>query len=124
MLDLHTFQHACCSGKTPAAARDCSVVAAQSPVGSLPANVLIMIAAASAATAAAAAQWTVENASQWRVVFQTIKFSFAGITLLDKPIDNAVGLWTLTYIDDDFRVLTARSLGRNDGGNVYILAKK
>eukprot|EP00611_Tribonema_gayanum_P025863 TRINITY_DN6004_c1_g1_i1.p1 TRINITY_DN6004_c1_g1~~TRINITY_DN6004_c1_g1_i1.p1 ORF type:complete len:275 (+),score=81.73 TRINITY_DN6004_c1_g1_i1:30-827(+) len=68
------------------------------------------------------ATWTVENASQWRVIFQNIKFSVLGVALLNKEI-SAEGLWTLSYLDDDFRILTARSLARSDGGNVYILAK-
>jgi hypothetical protein len=70
------------------------------------------------------ADWEVLNQNQWRVRFLSIKFSIAGIQLVNKPIADTVGLWTITYLDDELRILTARSLARNDGGNVYVLKRE
>jgi hypothetical protein len=70
------------------------------------------------------ADWEVLNQNQWRVRFLSIKFSLAGIQLVNKPIADTVGLWTITYLDDELRILTARSLARNDGGNVYVLKRE
>ncbi|CAB1098813.1 unnamed protein product [Ectocarpus sp. CCAP 1310/34] len=67
------------------------------------------------------ATWDVVNKSQWKVVFKSIAFLLFGQQLVKNELDQA-GLWTLSYLDDDMRVLTARSLER-DTGNVYVLAR-
>ncbi|CAM9110356.1 unnamed protein product [Phaeothamnion confervicola] len=69
------------------------------------------------------ATWEVAGPRQWRVIFRDIAILLFDITLVKKDINNAVGLWTLLYIDADYRVLTARSLAR-DEGNLYILEKE
>ncbi|CAM9734887.1 unnamed protein product [Chrysoparadoxa australica] len=68
------------------------------------------------------ATWEVLNEKQWKVIFLDIAFKLLGVELIRKELGQE-GLWTLTYVDDDFRVLTARSLERNDGGNLYVLAR-
>lgn len=56
-----------------------------------------------------------------QVVFKSIAFLLFGQQVVKNELDQA-GLWTLSYLDDDMRVLTARSLER-DTGNVYVLAR-
>ncbi|CAM9229251.1 unnamed protein product [Choristocarpus tenellus] len=67
------------------------------------------------------ATWEVMNDTQWKVIFKTIKFSLWGLQLIEKEIDN-VGIWTLMYLDQNMRVLSARSTERTSG-NMYILVK-
>lgn len=56
-----------------------------------------------------------------QVVFKTIAFLLFGQQLVKKDLGQE-GIWTLSYLDDDMRVLTARSLER-DTGNLYVLAR-
>lgn len=56
-----------------------------------------------------------------QVVFKTIAFLLWGQQLVKKDLGQA-GLWTLSYLDNDIRILTARSLER-DTGNLYVLAR-
>lgn len=56
-----------------------------------------------------------------QVFFKTIAFLLFGQQLVKKELGQA-GLWTLSYLDNDMRVLTARSLDR-DTGNLYVLAR-
>ncbi|CAN0491035.1 unnamed protein product, partial [Scytosiphon promiscuus] len=56
-----------------------------------------------------------------QVIFETITFSLWGQQVIKKDLDQA-GLWTLSYLDSDFRILTARSLERKTG-NLYVLAR-
>eukprot|EP00752_Nemacystus_decipiens_P017553 g15730.t1 len=67
------------------------------------------------------ATWEVVNQNQWKVIFKTIAFLLFGQQLFKKELGQA-GLWTLSYLDNDMRVLTARSLER-DSGNLYVLSR-
>ncbi|CAM9243681.1 unnamed protein product, partial [Ascophyllum nodosum] len=67
------------------------------------------------------ATWEVVNKRQWKVIFKTIAFSLWGQQLIKRDLAQE-GLWTLSYLDEDFRVLTARSLER-ETGNLYVLGR-
>ena len=75
------------------------------------------------------ATWDNLNDRTWRVKFESINFKLAGISLVSKPL-TAEGIWRLTYIDDDLRVLYAqgsngKTLEQKDKviENIYILSK-
>ena len=68
------------------------------------------------------ATWDVLAKDKWQVNFESVRFSVLGVTLVEKDL-SAVGVWRMTYLDDDFRILYA-SGGRNiPKENIYILAK-
>ncbi|CAM9988683.1 unnamed protein product [Sphacelaria rigidula] len=67
------------------------------------------------------ATWEVINQKQWKVIFQTIAFLLWGTQVVKKELGQE-GLWTLSYLDQDMRILTARSFEKKNG-NLYILAK-
>ena len=71
------------------------------------------------------ATWDDLNAKEWRVRFQSIKFKFLGVQLVEKSLTGSIGIWRMTYLDDNLRILYARS--KEDPStieNIYILAKK
>ncbi len=75
------------------------------------------------------ASWDNLNDRTWRVKFESINFKLAGISLVSKPL-TAEGIWRLTYVDDDLRVLYAqgnagKTLEQKDKvtENIYILSK-
>jgi PAP_fibrillin len=74
--------------------------------------------------AALDATWSNLNPKLWEVKFQKIVFKIAGIKVVDKPLE-AVGLWRMTYLDDDYRVLYT-SVGKSTPPkeSLFILAKK
>ena len=67
------------------------------------------------------ATWDALNDKTWRVRFQSIKFSIAGIPIVKKELQ-AEGIWRLSYVDDDLRVLYAQG-GKSSTENIYILSK-
>ena len=66
--------------------------------------------------------WVALNDKTWKVKFESIKFAFAGITILKKNL-RAEGIWRLTYVDDDLRILYAQGGKNNNTENIYILSK-
>ena len=61
------------------------------------------------------------SGGEFQVVFKTIAFFLWGREVAKKELGQK-GLWTLSYLDDDMRILAARSLER-DTGNLYILTR-
>ena len=55
---------------------------------------------------ALSANWDVLSGGKWQVNFQTLQFKLLGVKLLDTEL-KAVGIWRMTYLDDDFRILYA-----------------
>lgn len=74
------------------------------------------------------ATWEVTGPNAWKVIFQNISFKILGVPAVDKkPLPNQAGVWTLTYLDDELRVLYAAGL-TNQGkpakvSNIYILKR-
>ena len=70
------------------------------------------------------ATWDNVSPSIWKVKFQSINFKIGPINLINKPL-TAEGIWKLTYIDDDFRILYAKGGGdqKEKKENLYILEK-
>ena len=74
------------------------------------------------------ATWDVLDDKTWQVNFQSIEFKLFGITLLEKDLE-AKGIWRKSYLDDDFRILYASEVRKDDSdeskkkGNIYILSK-
>lgn len=54
------------------------------------------------------ATWDVLSDEKWEVKFETLKFKVLGVTLVEKDL-NARGIWRMTYLDEDFRILYAAS---------------
>ena len=83
------------------------------------------------------ANWDVISDTQWQVNFKSIQFKVLGVTLLEKEL-KARGIWRMTYLDDDLRILYASSSSGAGGAggaggasdtvapkeNIYILSKK
>lgn len=74
------------------------------------------------------ATWDVTGPNSWNVIFQTLTFKVLGIPVVDrKPLPNQVGVWKLTYLDEDLRILYAAGM-TNQGkpakvSNIYILKR-
>lgn len=74
------------------------------------------------------ATWEIAGPNAWTVIFQNITFKILGIPAVNKkPLPNQAGLWTLTYLDDDLRILYAAGM-TNQGkpakvSNIYILKR-
>lgn len=70
------------------------------------------------------ATWDDVNPKLWRVRFQTLRFKLAGIQVAEKSLEGSVGIWRMTYLDDNLRILYAK--GKEDASaieNIYILGK-
>lgn len=67
------------------------------------------------------ATWDVTGPSEWTVIFQDLAFSVFGAKVVDKDLA-ARGIWRMTYVDDDFRILWARGETKTDE-NIYILQR-
>ena len=79
------------------------------------------------------ATWENIGSNKWRVIFVDISLKVLGIQLLNKKFpENTTGIWRMTYLDDDFRVLYAAGgkpdpATKNKDGkteNIYILGKR
>ena len=57
-----------------------------------------------------------------QVNFESVRFSVLGITLVQKDL-SAVGIWRMSFLDDDFRILYAAGGKNVPKENIYILAK-
>ena len=51
--------------------------------------------------------WDNLDDKKWQVKFQGIELKVLGIPVTNKPLD-AVGIWRMTYIDEDLRILYAQ----------------
>ncbi len=84
--------------------------------------------AAGAVEGALEATWEVTGQNEWKVVFKNITFKVLGIPVVDKkPLPNQAGVWKLTYLDEDLRILYAAGM-TNEGkpakvSNIYILKR-
>lgn len=79
------------------------------------------------------ATWENLGKDRWKVIFVDINLKVLGVQLLSKKFpENTTGIWRMTYLDDDFRVLYAAGgktdiKTKNKDGkteNIYILTKK
>lgn len=68
------------------------------------------------------ATWDVLAKDKWQVNFESVRFSVLGITLVEKDL-SAVGIWRMSFLDDDFRILYAAGGKNVPKENIYILAK-
>ena len=68
------------------------------------------------------ATWDVLAKDKWEVNFESVRFSVLGITLVQKDL-SAVGIWRMSFLDDDFRILYAAGGKNVPKENIYILAK-
>lgn len=68
------------------------------------------------------ATWDVLAKDKWQVNFESVRFSVLGITLVQKDL-SAVGIWRMSFLDDDFRILYAAGGKNVPKENIYILAK-
>ena len=57
-----------------------------------------------------------------QVNFESVRFSVLGITLVQKDL-STVGIWRMSFLDDDFRILYAAGGKNVPKENIYILAK-
>ena len=79
------------------------------------------------------ATWENLGNNKWKVIFVDISLKVRGVQLLNKKFpENTTGIWRMSYLDDDFRVLYAAggkvdTKTKNKDGkteNIYILQKK
>jgi len=68
------------------------------------------------------ASWNVLSNTIWEVRFINITFNLFGIQLFQKPLI-AKGIWSMSYLDNDFRILTAKGGSNSKIDNLYILGK-
>ena len=71
-----------------------------------------------------AAHWEVLDPNRWKVIFDTIEFRVLGRRLIRKPFPpTQTGIWRMTYLDDELRILRASGSNSPEVENVYVLAK-
>ena len=68
------------------------------------------------------ATWDVLSKTKWQVNFESVTFKLFGITLIEKEL-SAVGIWRMTYLDENFRILYAAGGKNVPKENIYILSK-
>lgn len=68
------------------------------------------------------ATWKNIDSNTWQVIFQDLVFKVFGIPLVEKTL-KAKGIWRMTYLDDNLRILYAKGGKNKKEENVYILAK-
>ena len=72
------------------------------------------------------ATWDNLSDTKWRVLFQRISFSVLGFKIAENSLE-AVGIWRMTYLDDDLRILTAagNTISKKElKENYYVLARR
>jgi PAP_fibrillin len=71
------------------------------------------------------ATWKDLGPAKWQVEFKDISIKlFNSWTVLQKSLEGSVGIWRMTYLDDDFRILYAQGGKNTVKENVYILVKE
>lgn len=68
------------------------------------------------------ATWDNVDSKKWNVKFKQIEFKLFGLSVLKKEL-TAEGIWRMSYIDSDFRILYAQGGKNAVSENIYILAK-
>ena len=68
------------------------------------------------------ATWDNLGDKLWRVKFQSLTLKVFGIQISKAPLV-AEGVWRMTYLDDDLRILYAKGGKNLEKENVYILGK-
>ena len=73
---------------------------------------------------ALSATWDDLSPKLWRVKFIDVAITVFGIPVTKKSLDGSVGIWRMSYIDENLRILYAQG-GKNQlAENIYILAKE
>mmetsp|Transcript_2684 Transcript_2684/g.3658 ORF Transcript_2684/g.3658 Transcript_2684/m.3658 type:complete len:212 (-) Transcript_2684:122-757(-) len=60
------------------------------------------------------ATWEILAPDQWKVIFRSLQFSILGFSFPEKDL-SATGIWRMTYLDDDFRILYAKGVSQRQG---------
>jgi hypothetical protein len=68
------------------------------------------------------ATWDALSKTKWQVNFESVTFKLFGITLIEKEL-SAIGIWRMTYLDENFRILYAAGGKNVPKENIYILSK-
>ena len=73
---------------------------------------------------ALSATWDNLSPKLWRVKFIDVAITVFGIPVTKKNLEGSVGIWRMSYIDENLRILYAQG-GKNQATeNIYILAKE
>ena len=73
---------------------------------------------------ALSATWDDVSPKLWRVKFIDVAITVFGIPIKKKSLEGSVGIWRMSYIDDNIRVLYAQGGKNQETENIYILAKE
>lgn len=73
---------------------------------------------------ALSATWDNLSPKVWKVKFIDVTISVLGIPITKKSLIGSEGIWRMTYIDDNIRILYAQGGKNAKIENVYILAKE
>ena len=68
------------------------------------------------------ATWNTLESNVWEVLFQNLVFKVLGLKIIDKEL-KAKGVWKMTYLDEDLRILYAKGGKNTKQENIYILSK-
>ncbi len=68
------------------------------------------------------ATWNTLDSNVWEVVFQDLVFKVLGVKVIEKEL-KAKGIWRMTYLDENLRILYAKGGKNTKQENIYILAK-
>lgn len=68
------------------------------------------------------ATWNTIDSNTWEVVFQNLVFKALGLKIIEKEL-KAKGIWKMTYLDEDLRILYAKGGKNTKQENIYILSK-
>jgi len=70
------------------------------------------------------AHWEVLDPSSWKVVFDRISLFVLGVRVVSKPFPPSQnGVWRMTYLDENMRILRASGSSSPETENVYVLAR-
>jgi hypothetical protein len=69
------------------------------------------------------ATWLSLDDLRWKVIFKDITFKLFGVQLLQKSLAGNEGIWRMTFLDENFRILYALGGKNSIKENVYILSK-
>ena len=72
-----------------------------------------------------AAHWEVLSPTSWSVIFDTLTIRVLGRRVVEKPFPpGQTGIWRMTYLSEDLRILRASGSNSPDVENVYVLQKQ
>ena len=73
---------------------------------------------------ALSASWDNINANTWKVNFLDIEIKVFGIPVKKNVFNDVSGIWKMTFLDDDLRILYAQGRSKEvNEENIYILGK-